>query len=232
MSRRTRSTATLKKVLGSTERAPARKTSARSTPAVTPVALPSVASEATATTEFFPDEATWQAWLESNLDHTPGLWLKISKKGAANPSVSYDAALDIALCFGWIDGQTKSLDDGYFLRKFTPRRKNSLWSKRNVDKIAVLEAAGRIRPSGQAEVDAAQADGRWARAYASPSNCQVPEDFQKALDKNKKAKAFFDALNKGKRYSFIWRIETTKRAETRQRKITQFVELLSEYKTL
>src|SRR5262245_6604687 len=145
MSRRARSSAALKAVLADAGKAPVRRTSARKpsavTPAVTPTAPPpgAVANPA-ATPVFFPDGPAWEAWLESNVAHTPGLWLKISKKGAATPSVSYDAALDVALCFGWIDGQTKSLDDEYFLRKFTPRRKNSLWSKRNVDKIAALEA--------------------------------------------------------------------------------------------
>ncbi len=183
-------------------------------------------------TLLFENASAWESWLESHLDNAIGIWMQISKKGATKPSVSYEEALDIALCYGWIDGQTKSLDDEYFLRKFTPRRKNSMWSKRNIGKVAALVKAERIRPSGQAEIDAAKADGRWERAYASPSNIQVPEDFQKALAKNKEAKTFFGALNKSQRYSFLWRIETTKRAETRQRKIAQFIDLLKNHKTV
>ena len=208
------------------------KSSTRSAASQGPATSVSDAPPSTPATHFFPDAPAWEAWLEANFQEPVGVWLKISKKGAAQPSVSYEHALDAALCFGWIDGQTKSLDEDYFLRRFTPRRKNSLWSKRNVDKVAALTEAGRIRPAGRAEVDAARADGRWARAYQSPSNLQLPEDFRTALDANKQAKQFFDALNKGQRYSFVWRIETVRRADTRQRKIAQFVELLKEHKTL
>ena len=158
--------------------------------------------------------------------------MKISKKGASVPSITYDEALDVALCYGWIDGQKKTLGEQHYIQKFTPRRKNSMWSKRNVDKVDALINAGRMKPSGQAEIIVAQADGRWQNAYSSSSTAQVPVAFQVALDGNDKARRFFDALNKTQRYSFLWRIMTTKRFETRKRKIAQFVDLLAEGKTL
>jgi uncharacterized protein YdeI (YjbR/CyaY-like superfamily) len=146
--------------------------------------------------------------------------------------VTYEEALDTALCFGWIDGQKKSHDADHFLQRFTPRRKNSMWSKRNVEKVATLLAAGRMREPGLAEVESAKADGRWERAYSASSVMEVPGDFQAALDRNQKAKTFFEKLGKTKRYSFLWRIATTKREETRNKKIEQFVKLLAEGKTL
>jgi uncharacterized protein YdeI (YjbR/CyaY-like superfamily) len=176
--------------------------------------------------------AAWETWLETNHTDPTGLWLKISKKGSAIASITYDEALDTALCFGWIDGQKKSHDVDHFLQRFTPRRKRSMWSQRNCAKVAVLVEAGRMRPAGQAEIDAAKADGRWEKAYSSSSLMEVPDDFQSALDRNKKAKTFFDGLGKTKRYAFLWRIATVKREETRRKKIDQFVELLSEGKTL
>jgi uncharacterized protein YdeI (YjbR/CyaY-like superfamily) len=182
--------------------------------------------------QLFESAGAWESWLEANQENTTGLWMKISKKGSGIASVSYLEAIDGALCFGWIDGQRKSHDESYFLQRFTPRRKKSIWSQRNVDKVAVLLEAGRIRPSGQAEIDAAKADGRWDRAYAPSSTIQVPQDFQKALNGNKEALKFFDAINKSQRYSFLWRIETARRPETRQRRIGQFVEMLGDHKTL
>ncbi|OLN85388.1 hypothetical protein CCHL11_07989 [Colletotrichum chlorophyti] len=180
----------------------------------------------------FETQSAWESWLESHHNEPAGLWLQIGKKNADTPTVSYDEALDVALCFGWIDGQRKSHSEQHFIQRFTPRRKNSLWSKRNVDKVAALVAAERMRAPGQAEVDAAKADGRWERAYSSASVMEIPLDFLSALEGNKEARTFFDALNKSQRYPFLWRIETTKRLETRKRKIAQFVELLAEHKTL
>jgi Uncharacterized protein conserved in bacteria len=195
-------------------------------PAATPC------GSATIPTKHFEDAAAWEAWLEQNYGDPDGIWMKISRRGSGIPSVTYDQALDIALCFGWIDGQRKSLDAQFFLQRFAPRRKNSNWSKRNVEKVTALIEAGRMRPPGQAEIDAAKADGRWEKAYASPSVIEVPDDFQRALNKNSKAKAFFESLSKMKRYPFLYRLEIVKREETRKRKIEQFVELLSAGKTL
>lgn len=181
----------------------------------------------------FQDAQAWETWLETNHStETTSILLKISKKGCAVASVTYDEAVDTALCFGWIDGQRKSHDESHFLQRFTPRRKTSIWSKRNVDKVAALVAAGRMRPAGQSEVDAAKADGRWEKAYAGSRTIEVPKDFEAALNRNKKAKNFFETLGKTKRFSFLWRIETAKRAETRKRRIDEFVSLLAQQKTL
>ncbi|KAK3899898.1 hypothetical protein C8A05DRAFT_46152 [Staphylotrichum tortipilum] len=189
-------------------------------------------SPTTAPIQLFEDAAAWETWLETNHTDQLGMWLKISKKGTGIASVTYDEALDAALCFGWIDGQKKTHDAEHFLQRFTPRRKKSLWSQRNVAKVAVLVEAGRMRPAGQAEIDAAKEDGRWERAYSSSSVIEVPADFQAALDGNGKARVFFEGLGKTKRYAFLFRVTTAKREETRKRNIARFVELLAEGKTL
>ncbi|KAM7196583.1 Bacteriocin-protection, YdeI or OmpD-Associated domain containing protein [Rhypophila sp. PSN 637] len=189
-------------------------------------------SASTLETQLFTDDKAWEKWLSANHTSSTGLWLKISKKASGIASVTYDEALNTALCYGWIDGQKKSHDGSHFLQRFTPRRKNSTWSKRNVGKIAELIQAGRMQPGGLREVDAAKADGRWERAYSSPSNITVPEDFQAALEGNKEAKRFFEGLNKSKRYMILLRIEMVKRPETRRRKIEEFVSMLADQKTL
>ena len=187
---------------------------------------------ATPPTQLFEDAIAWETWLETNHSDTAGLWLKMSKKASGIASVTYDEALDSALCWGWIDGQRKTHDENHYVQRFTPRRKNSMWSQRNVAKVAVLIDAGRMRLPGHAEIDAAKADGRWARAYSSSSAIEVPPDFQAALDASTRAQTFFDGLGKTKRYAFLWRITTAKRDETRKKKIAQFVQLLAEGKTL
>lgn len=182
---------------------------------------------------YFPDASAFESWLETNhASPTSGVWLRISKKASSTPSVTYDEAVDAALCYGWIDGQRKSHDDSSFIQRFTPRRKGSIWSKRNVEKIATLTASGRMRPAGQAEADAAQADGRWERAYAGSRTIEVTPEFQAALDENMEARRFFETLSKSQRYPFLHRIATAKKAETKERKIRQFVELLAQGKTL
>jgi uncharacterized protein YdeI (YjbR/CyaY-like superfamily) len=172
------------------------------------------------------------SWLSSNYHDQTGLWLQIAKKTSPTPSVTYDEALDAALCYGWIDGQRRALDANFFLQRFTPRRKRSIWSRRNVDKVAALTAAGLMRPPGVAEVESAKADGRWEKAYSGSSVMEVPADFAASLAADAKAERFFATLTKGDRYRFLWRIETVKRPETRKRKIGEFVKLLSEGKTL
>lgn len=146
--------------------------------------------------------------------------------------MTYDQALDVSLCCGWIDGQRMPFDEAYFLQRFTPRRKASLWSKRNVDKVAVLTAAGKMTPEGQAQVDAAKADGRWERAYAGASNAEVPADFRAALDKVPAAAEMFDGLTKAARYPFLYRLATTKKAVTREKKMATFVDMLARGETL
>ncbi|CAM1509615.1 Fc.00g033540.m01.CDS01 [Cosmosporella sp. VM-42] len=185
-----------------------------------------------AAAHLFEDAKAWETWLEGNHKSNNGIWLKLNKKGSRVATVTYDEALDVALCFGWIDGQKKRHDEQHFIQRFTPRRKSSLWSKRNGNKVAVLIESGRMKESGQAEIDAAKADGRWERAYAGSSSIQVPADFQAALDENKKAREFFESINRTQRFAFLQRIETAKKPETRQRRIEQFVELLADHKCL
>ncbi len=179
----------------------------------------------------FESKKKFANWLAKNHDKSVGLWLKIAKKATGISTVTYLEALDVALCYGWIDGQKGSFDEQYFLQKFTPRRPKSIWSKINVEKVAGLIASGEMKPSGLKAVEAAKQDGRWDAAYASQKNIVVPADFQSALNKNKKAKAFFETLTGSRRYSFLFRIETAKKAETREKRIRQFVEMLAKGET-
>lgn len=175
----------------------------------------------------FDDQQAWEAWLDANHATAPGVWLRLAKKASALSSVSYAEALDVALCYGWIDGQVKKLDDDSYVQKFTPRGKRSLWSKINRDKVARLVEAGRMRPAGQAAVDAAKADGRWDRAYDSSSQATVPDDLAQALARKPKAKRFFETLDRTNRYAVIWRVQTAAKPETRAKRIAQLVEMLA-----
>ena len=179
----------------------------------------------------FESKKKFADWLAKNHDKSAGVWLKIAKKATGIPTVTYAEALDVALCYGWIDGQKGSFDEQYFLQKFTPRRPKSIWSKINVEKVERLIASGEMKPSGLKAVEAAKQDGRWDAAYASQKNISVPEDFQSVLEKNKKAKAFFETLSSSRRYSFLFRITTAKKAETREKRIRQFVEMLERGET-
>lgn len=170
--------------------------------------------------------AAWERWLAKNHTKSNGLWIKIAKKETGIPSVTHDEALDVALCYGWIDGQRNPLDDKYFLQKFTPRRSKSLWSKRNIEKIGKLTDEGRMQPAGLAEVERAKQDGRWAAAYESSKTMAMPEDFMKALKKNKKALAFFNTLNRANTYAIAWRLATAKKPETRQRRFEALLAML------
>jgi uncharacterized protein YdeI (YjbR/CyaY-like superfamily) len=152
--------------------------------------------------------------------------MRIAKKGSGIASVTHDEALDVALCFGWIDAQRKPLDDTYFLQRFCPRRPRSKWSKRNVGKVEKLTAAGRMRPPGLAEVEKAKADGRWDDAYDSPANIRVPDDLQRELDARPEALKFFETLSSQNRYAFLYRLQDAKRPETRARRLEQFVGML------
>ncbi|KPM44953.1 hypothetical protein AK830_g1662 [Neonectria ditissima] len=209
------------------------RSASRKTTRPRPSPAPTVSEPSqTPTSQLFEDASAWESWLEDNHQSQTGIWLRLSKKGSRVATVSYDEALDIALCYGWIDGQRKSFDDKHFIQRYTPRRKTSIWSKRNVNKVAALIESGRMKPSGQAEIDAAQADGRWERAYSGSSNAQVPADFQDALNGNKPARDFFESLTRTQRYPFIFRLETAKRPDTRLRRIEQFVALLADEKGL
>ena len=176
----------------------------------------------------FVNKKKWADWLAKQHDKSAGLWLKLAKKDSGIASVNYEEALDAALCYGWIDGQKRGFDDKYWLQKFTPRGPKSIWSKINTKKAERLIASGEMQPAGLKAIEAAKQDGRWDAAYASQKNISIPEDFQSALEKNKKAKAFFAALKSAERYSFLFRIQTAKKAETRMKRIQQFVEMLEQ----
>ena len=174
----------------------------------------------------FASKDEFAAWMEANHASADGLWLKVAKKGSGVPSVYTPEALDVALCYGWIDGQRKSLDDSHFLQKYTPRRARSRWSKVNVGKVEALIAAGEMRPAGFAEIERAKADGRWDAAYDSPRNIQVPPDLQAELDQDPQAAAFFASLDSQNRYAILYRLHDAKRPETRARRLAQYVDAL------
>jgi uncharacterized protein YdeI (YjbR/CyaY-like superfamily) len=180
----------------------------------------------------FDSTDAWDAWLGAHHADSPGLWLKIAKKGAAGRTISYSEALDVALCHGWIDGQKGRYDDEYWLQRFTPRKPASKWSKINTERVAALIASGRMRPAGLHEVERARADGRWEQAYESQSRVTVPEDLARALAENERARAFFATLDSANRYAILYRIGTAKRPETRAKRIDTFVTMLSEHKKI
>lgn len=170
------------------------------------------------------DALEWERWLEGT-DSAEGVRLRLRKTASSQPGPTYAEALDVALCFGWIDGQTQSLDADHYLQVFTPRRRNSMWSKRNREHVARLTDAGRMRPAGQAEVDRAKADGRWQAAYRQADK-DVPDDLQRALDGSPAASAAFAALSSQNRFAIILRLVSAKRADTRERRIAGFVQML------
>ncbi len=180
----------------------------------------------------FKNAKAFEAWLKKHHATSTGLWLKIAKRGADEASVTYLEAVDIALCWGWIDSQKKALDGRHFLQRFTPRRARSVWSKVNVEKVAALTQAGRMQAPGLAQVAAAQADGRWAQAYDGARTAEVPEDLIVALDATPKAKAFFATINAANRYAILWRIQTAVKPETRAKRIAQLVDMLGRGETL
>lgn len=174
----------------------------------------------------FKSQKDWSSWLAKNHVKSSGVWLRLFKKDSGVASVTYAEALDEALCYGWIDGQLDRYDEKSWLRKFTPRRPKSVWSKRNIDHVNRLVQAGKMKPAGLQEVEAAKADGRWGRAYDSPSAMQVPDDFLKKLSRDKKAKAFFETLNKANTYAIAWRLQTAKKPETRAKRMQALLEML------
>ena len=180
----------------------------------------------------FNNPKAWDAWLGKNGKTAPGLWLKLAKKRTGPKSLTYDEALEVALCYGWIDGQKKSFDASAWLQKFTPRGPRSIWSKINRQKAEDLLARGKMKPAGRKAVEAAKADGRWEAAYDSQRTGGIPADFQAALDNHPKAKDFFATLNSANRYAFLFRIQTAKKPETRAKRIQQFIEMLEQHKTL
>jgi uncharacterized protein YdeI (YjbR/CyaY-like superfamily) len=169
----------------------------------------------------------WEAWLAKNHAKPQGIWLRMFKKSSGKKSVNYAEALDVALCYGWIDGQVRSHDAESWIQKFTPRRAHSIWSKVNTKNIQRLMKAGRMKPAGLAQVKAAKADGRWAKAYHSPSTAVIPKDFLKLLNKNKRAKAFFATLTKRNTYPISYLLGSAKKPETRERRMKKILGMLA-----
>jgi len=180
----------------------------------------------------FGSPQSWRDWLAEHHQNSPGLWLKIAKKSAATPTVSYAEAIDGALCYGWIDGQKGKLDDEYWLQRFTPRKARSRWSKINREKAERLIAEGRMHAAGLHEVEAARADGRWDAAYAGQATATVPPDLARELDLNPVAKEFFATLSSVNRYAILYRIQDAKRPQTRADRIAKYIAMLNEHKTI
>jgi uncharacterized protein YdeI (YjbR/CyaY-like superfamily) len=180
----------------------------------------------------FEQPKDWAGWLDQHHPSSAGVWLQLAKKASGIQSITYDEALEEALCYGWIDGQKRSYDDSSWLQKFTPRGRKSIWSKVNRVKAEKLIAAGKMKPAGLKAVEAAQQDGRWEAAYDSQSKATVPDDLQAELDKNPEAKAFFATLNSQNRYAILHRLQTAKKAETRAKRIQQFIEMLAKNEKL
>jgi uncharacterized protein YdeI (YjbR/CyaY-like superfamily) len=180
----------------------------------------------------FSSADEWDEWLAANHDSSDGLWVKIAKKASGVATVAYPEVLEVALSYGWIDGQRRALDDTWFLQKFTPRRARSRWSRINREKATALIEAGRMKPAGLREVERARSDGRWDAAYESPRTITVPEDLQRELDADPAAAEFFAGLDSQNRYAILYRLQDAKRAETRARRLREYVSMLKEGRKL
>jgi uncharacterized protein YdeI (YjbR/CyaY-like superfamily) len=180
----------------------------------------------------FASRSEWEAWLASEHASARGVWLKLAKKASGISTVIYAEALEVALCYGWIDGQVLRFDQDYYLQRFTPRRPRSNWSKINCASVEALIAQGAMQPAGLREVQRAKEDGRWAAAYDAPSSAAVPDDLQEALDQHPAAQAFFATLSRQNRFAILYRIQDAKKPETRARRIATFVAMLSEQKKI
>lgn len=175
----------------------------------------------------FKTPIAFEKWLAKNHNKVKGIWLRYFKKDSKEKSITYKEAVDEALCYGWIDGQSKPYDETSWLQKFTPRREKSIWSKRNTENIKRLTELGKMHPAGFAEVEKAKADGRWEKAYDAQSTMQIPDDFLKELSKNKKANTFFETLNKANKFAIAFRLQTAKKPETREKWKTRILEMLT-----
>jgi uncharacterized protein YdeI (YjbR/CyaY-like superfamily) len=184
------------------------------------------------TTEQFAGPEEFRAWLREHHDTSPGIWMKLAKKGSGLTTVTYDEAVEVALTFGWIDGQARPGDDTYWRQGFTRRRPRSPWSKRNRERAEALIAAGAMEPSGLAEVERARADGRWDRAYEGPRTAEPPPDLLEALAARPAARDFFATLNSTNRFAILYRIQDARRPETRARRIAKFVDMLERGETI
>jgi uncharacterized protein YdeI (YjbR/CyaY-like superfamily) len=186
----------------------------------------------TAPTIAFASREDWAAWLAEHHEQTDGVWLKLAKKGSGIASVTQREAVEVALCFGWIDGQAKPVDDAYWLQRFTPRRARSRWSKINRDRATTLIESGEMHPAGLREVERAKADGRWDAAYDGSRTATVPDDLQAALDADDEARAFFATLDSANRYAILYRVQDAKKPETRARRIEKYVAMLREHRKI
>lgn len=175
----------------------------------------------------FQSAKEWRTWLSKNSQVSDGVWLKIFKKESKEKTITYAEALEESLCYGWIDGQKKSFDKQAWLQKFCPRRPKSIWSKVNIAHVERLTKAGKMKPQGLKAVTSAKADGRWEKAYDSPSKMTVPDDFIKELGKNKKALEFYKTLNRANLFSIAFRLQTAKKPETRQKRMDVILDMLS-----
>jgi uncharacterized protein YdeI (YjbR/CyaY-like superfamily) len=171
-----------------------------------------------------------EKWLEKNHTKSEGIWLHFFKKDSGIKSINWSDAVEAGLCYGWIDGQANPYDSKSYIQKFTPRRAKSIWSKRNTEKAEALMKEGRMKKAGLQQIELAKANGRWTKAYDSPKNMKVPDDFLQQLSKNKKAKIFFDGLNKANQYAIAWRLQTAKKPETRERRLKMILEMMREGK--
>ena len=180
----------------------------------------------------FANQAAWATWLKKHHAASKGIAMRLAKKATGIASITYPEALDVALCYGWIDGLRKSDGASYYTQRFTPRKPKSIWSKVNRLKVAALIEQGRMQPAGLAEIERAKKDGRWDAAYDGPSKATVPEDLQAALDRKPKAKAFFAKLNGQNRYAILFRLHSAKKPETRARRLATFVAMLEKHETL
>ena len=175
----------------------------------------------------FKDSTEWEQWLEKNCENSNGIWVRFANKNSGLISMSYSEALDVALCFGWIDSLVNKYDEKSHIQKFTPRRIRSIWSKINLEKIERLTKEGKMRPTGIAQVEAAKVDGRWDAAYDSPATSTIPDEFMVELAKNKKAKEFFMTLNKSNLYAIAWRLQTAKKPETKVNRTKAIIAMLA-----
>jgi uncharacterized protein YdeI (YjbR/CyaY-like superfamily) len=182
--------------------------------------------------KLFKTQKAWTTWLDKHHAKSSGVWLQIAKKTGDLKSVSYAEAVEVALCYGWIDGQGKGLDESAWLQKFTPRGSRSIWSKINRTKADELIKNGRMQPAGLAAIDRAKQNGQWEAAYDSHRTATVPNDLQAALNHHPKAKSFFATLDSANRYAILWRLQTAKKAETRARRIEQFVTMLENHEKI
>ena len=180
----------------------------------------------------FRTQKDFADWLEKNHSKSSGIWMRIAKKTSGKKTVNYAEALEVALCYGWIDAHKRPENEATWLQRFVPRRPKSGWSKVNRDKALALIEGGRMRPRGLAEIERAKADGRWDSAYDSPARAQVPPEFQRELDRNPKAKAFFETLSRINRYAIIWRLQTARTQQTREQRVRTFIDMLEKGKTL